>query len=100
MLEEKARALNSYLRKRVAVIGIFLAAVFILFAVVRYFAPALMPGFSKAPTVDQGLQEFLESHWQKPIPFQGQAPANFSALEASLKPEACEYEEDLCASPA
>ena len=84
--------MNSYRRKRLAVIAIFLAGAFVVFAVVRYLAPALMPGFrplSKEASVDQELQEFLARHWQRPIPFQGQAPGNFSALEASLKPEAC-----------
>ncbi|MBI3016271.1 MAG: hypothetical protein HYY65_14680 [Candidatus Tectomicrobia bacterium] len=35
------------------------------------------------------IESFLESHWRKPIPPQGEAPAGYSPLEASLRPEDC-----------
>ena len=65
-----------------------------LFGITRHLklAPTGMPtdpSSSKTNEVIQGLQEFLASHWQRPIPLQGQAPAQFSALEASIRPEAC-----------
>lgn len=34
-------------------------------------------------------RQFLERHWQAPIPLQGSSPATFSQLEASLRPESC-----------
>src|SRR5919197_651632 len=33
--------------------------------------------------------DFLERHWRRPLAPQGAPPARFSALEASLQPEAC-----------
>ncbi len=38
---------------------------------------------------EQAQLDFLKRHWQVPIPRQGQSPANFSALEASLDPASC-----------
>jgi hypothetical protein len=35
------------------------------------------------------VAQFLERHWRRPIPPQGDPPARFSAVEASLQPEAC-----------
>lgn len=35
------------------------------------------------------VERFLETHWQDPLPPQGTPPAGFSALEASLSPQAC-----------
>lgn len=35
------------------------------------------------------VEDFLEKHWQDPLPPQGAPPADFSALEASLSPQAC-----------
>ena len=86
--------MNSFFRRRLIVFAVLLAVATALFGVIRYLnlMPALLrgaPQLSETSTVDQGLQKFLESHWQKPISLQGQAPANFSALEASLRPEAC-----------
>ncbi|MBL8289551.1 MAG: hypothetical protein JNL85_16340 [Rubrivivax sp.] len=34
-------------------------------------------------------EDFVERHWAVPLPAQGEVPAGFSALEASLAPEAC-----------
>lgn len=33
--------------------------------------------------------QFLERHWQTPIPLQGSSPPTFSQIEASLRPESC-----------
>ncbi|MEH6649715.1 MAG: multiheme c-type cytochrome [Motiliproteus sp.] len=33
--------------------------------------------------------QFLDQHWQRPIPAQGKVPKHYSALEASLAPEDC-----------
>lgn len=38
---------------------------------------------------DEDVETFLAQHWQRPIPFQGHPPADFSALEASLDPQSC-----------
>ncbi len=35
------------------------------------------------------MSGFLERHWPDPLPPQGEPPAGFSALEASLGPDAC-----------
>src|SRR5438128_3381366 len=35
------------------------------------------------------IREFLDRHWRRPLAPQGPPPARFSALEASLEPEAC-----------
>lgn len=46
-----------------------------------------------APTAvriaDDSVDEFLIAHWPDPLPPQGEPPAGFAALEASLAPEAC-----------
>jgi hypothetical protein len=36
-----------------------------------------------------GDAAFLSWYWRRPIPFQGDPPAGFSALERSLRPESC-----------
>jgi hypothetical protein len=36
-----------------------------------------------------GEREFIEKHWRRAIPPQGEAPARFSPIERSLLPEAC-----------
>src|SRR5439155_16918541 len=35
------------------------------------------------------IREFLDRHWRRPLAPQGPPPARYSALEASLEPEAC-----------
>ena len=54
------------------------------------------PGpMSPSPAAEAGsersriLGPFLEAHWTLPIPAQGQPPAGFSKLDASLAPEDC-----------
>src|SRR5574337_463357 len=43
-----------------------------------------------APAADDHAQiEFLIRHWQVPIPPQGDPPAHFSSIEASIDPEGC-----------
>lgn len=37
----------------------------------------------------ESLEEFVRRHWRAPLAPQGPAPARFSTLEASLRPEAC-----------
>ena len=34
-------------------------------------------------------QQFLDRHWQTPVPPQGEVPADYSELDASLLPESC-----------
>jgi len=42
------------------------------------------------PATDDPAQlDFLTRHWQVPIPPQGEPPANFSSVEASLDPDVC-----------
>ena len=38
---------------------------------------------------DEAVESFLARHWRAPLAPQGPPPAGFSALEASLAPEAC-----------
>jgi len=41
----------------------------------------------KGPTAAE--QDFIERHWRRPIPPQGEAPARFAPVERSLAPAAC-----------
>lgn len=41
------------------------------------------------PWTEPAQLDFLKRHWQVPIPPQGQPPATFSALEATLDPASC-----------
>lgn len=50
-------------------------------------ALVLLPGCGEKPT--PAVEAFLERHWADPLPPQGAPPATFSALEASLNPDAC-----------
>ena len=50
-------------------------------------ALVLLPGCGEKPA--PAVESFLERHWADPLPAQGMPPASFSALEASLNPEAC-----------
>ncbi|MBI5627740.1 MAG: hypothetical protein HY953_02380 [Candidatus Rokubacteria bacterium] len=38
---------------------------------------------------DKAMQDFLKRHWEYPIPPQGNPPARFTPLEASLDPQSC-----------
>lgn len=40
-------------------------------------------------TGSAAVEAFLAEHWRDPVPAQGKPPAHFSAVEASLDPEAC-----------
>jgi hypothetical protein len=48
---------------------------------------AMLAAASAAAT--PSVEEFVRRHWRGPLPPQGPAPARFSAVEASLTPEAC-----------
>src|SRR2546422_2193588 len=37
----------------------------------------------------ESVEEFVRRHWRGPLAPQGPAPARFSLLEASLRPESC-----------
>lgn len=41
------------------------------------------------PAASKNEADFLAAHWQHPIAPQGEPPANYSALEASLAPQDC-----------
>ncbi|PKM43914.1 MAG: hypothetical protein CVV05_13805 [Gammaproteobacteria bacterium HGW-Gammaproteobacteria-1] len=40
-------------------------------------------------TVPDDIERFLERHWQQPLPAQGTLPADYTAIEAALGPQAC-----------
>lgn len=42
-----------------------------------------------AQVSDDAVGRFLAAHWRDPLPPQGEPPLDFTALEASLAPEAC-----------
>lgn len=46
-------------------------------------------GGADQPSPGTTQLDFLQKHWQTPIPPQGPAPITFSQLEASLRPESC-----------
>ena len=50
--------------------------------------PAPRPVVSPRP-LTAAERGFLQQHWRRPIPPQGEPPANFSALERSLSPPDC-----------
>lgn len=50
-------------------------------------ALAFLAGCSGGPATD--VDTFLQRHWQEPLAPQGNPPAAFSDLEASLSPQAC-----------
>jgi hypothetical protein len=41
------------------------------------------------PTIGDTIDQFLQHHWQHPLPPQGKPPAHFSHSEASLDPQQC-----------
>ncbi len=45
--------------------------------------------FSMLAPPEEDVETFLENHWERPIPFQGAPPNDFSDLEASLDPQSC-----------
>ncbi len=50
---------------------------------------ALLAGCERTPPPTPDIERFLASHWAEPMAPQGAPPASFSALEASLSPQAC-----------
>ncbi|OMH33753.1 ammonia-forming cytochrome c nitrite reductase subunit c552 [Motiliproteus sp. MSK22-1] len=54
-------------------------------------ASGFITGFAAAasPSSTLNTKAFLEQHWQRPIPAQGNAPEHYSDLESSLSPQAC-----------
>src|SRR6516165_3635051 len=81
----------TYLKRVLLIsVGVIVAASLSL-ALIRLFALRLFPTSKSAPPVisDEGLEKFLRSYWQRPIPLQGIPPPNYSTLEASLRPESC-----------
>jgi nitrate reductase cytochrome c-type subunit len=47
-------------------------------------------GYRAWPAIHGGsIERFLEKHWMRPLAAQGEPPAGFSPLEASLAPESC-----------
>src|SRR5262249_13509925 len=53
---------------------------------------ATRPLLALVPTASGGtesVEEFVRRHWRGPLAPQGPAPARFSPLEASLRPESC-----------
>ncbi|MBI3027887.1 MAG: hypothetical protein HYY64_00025 [Candidatus Rokubacteria bacterium] len=61
----------------------------------RFFLPflsllILLPGAEAQKPWTEGEQlDFLRRHWARPIPLQGNPPARWSPVEASLLPESC-----------
>jgi hypothetical protein len=49
----------------------------------------LLAGAAAAAGAGADVEAFLREHWRTPLAPQGAPPARFSALEASLQPEAC-----------
>lgn len=48
-----------------------------------------LAGYQWLPTSQEPVPAFLDRHWERPVPLQGEPPAGFSELEASLDPESC-----------
>lgn len=61
-----------------------------LFAVLLFSASTFGTAAGQAESkADRDIAAFLDRHWQHPLPPQGQPPAAFSPLEASLAPADC-----------
>jgi len=71
------------MRKRRIGVAVTVAAVVALLALVTVYV------FVPRPEARDPVERFLATHWADPIPPQGDPPAAFSAVEASLAPEAC-----------
>lgn len=54
----------------------------------QWASPLLLLAVTTSVSADQ-IDQFLDQHWQRPIPAQGVAPAHYSELEASLDPVDC-----------
>lgn len=67
--------------------GGLLGILILAFVVARLFL--LTKPSSRAPSVDQTMEDFFALYWQRPIALQGSPPRSFSEKEASLSPEAC-----------
>ena len=50
---------------------------------------AALADIEKPPYISQQDKLFLDQHWQTTIPLQGETPADFSDIEASLDPASC-----------
>jgi len=86
------KILPTRLSKRTWFVSALLIALFLLIALAWFLIPSWFTGSkqeSSDVTRNQIQEDFLTKHWQRPIPLQGPVPANYSALEASLKPESC-----------
>ena len=55
----------------------------------RALGTALAIAVATTAAGTENVEEFMRRHWRAPLPPQGPAPATFSALESSLRPEAC-----------
>ena len=54
-------------------------------------APVVLAGAARPSSVPsvRAVDDFVARHWRAPLPAQGQPPARFSAVEASLAPASC-----------
>jgi hypothetical protein len=52
-------------------------------------APAALALVAALVASSEGVEDFLARHWQRPLAAQGAAPARYTAVEASLHPDAC-----------
>lgn len=68
-------------RTRLHALSIAAAVAVLVLAAVYVFVPR--------PSAEDPVERFLAAHWADPTPPQGDPPAGFSAIEASLAPEAC-----------
>ena len=86
------KILSARPRNQVLLFSGLLIVFVLLLAFVWFFGPSWFPGAKQEAldiTQNQGPEGFLTKHWQRPIPLQGPAPASYSVLEASLRPESC-----------
>lgn len=66
-----------------------LVRVAIITAAVALLALTAVHVFAPQPGAEDPVGRFLATHWADPLPPQGDPPSSFSAIEASLAPEAC-----------
>ncbi|MFP4695161.1 multiheme c-type cytochrome [Thiohalospira sp.] len=58
-------------------------------AILALIAGLGLAGYDLLPRGEEPVPDFLDHHWERPIPLQGEPPAGFSEQEASLDPESC-----------
>ncbi len=62
----------------------------VLLIAVAVLSTVMITGNRQSETASaESVQQFVDRHWQTPVPLQGKVPGDYSELESSLLPESC-----------